>query len=169
LRSLQKKRSIMVKIGGISIILVALLASLPTPVESQADPQPEHQSAESVGSRHSPALAGVLEYLIPTVGHAYAGDWGRGIVPNVVRIGGLVVAVAGMEEKESVYLFAPKLECTTVCAIGIGVGLVGTVWAVWSAVKTANEINDKRSTGPLTLTLSPAPGGGFLIGGQIRR
>ena len=156
----------MVKTGGVAIILVALMASLPTPVKSQAEPQPEPQSAESVGSRRSPVLAGALEYFIPTIGHAYAGDWKRGIGSNIVRIGGVILVA--IEQQGSEGVLPSDSGCAEMCLIGVGVAAVGTAWAIWSAVKTANDFNNERSTAPLTLTLSPTPDGGFLIGGQIR-
>jgi len=48
--------------------------------------------------KKSEFAAGALEFLIPVVGHAYAGDAGRGVVPALVSAGGLVIMIAGASD-----------------------------------------------------------------------
>ena len=111
---------IRMKIKETLIILVTLVVLLPNPAESQTGTKLEGESAVAEEGRRSPALAGVLDLLLPTAGHAYAGDWAKGLLPNAIRLGGLAFSIATMEEREAeIQLFSDTYhECTTVCSIG---------------------------------------------------
>jgi hypothetical protein len=82
-----------------------------------------------------------LEWLVPIVGHAYAGNAKRGILPTAVTVGGLAMAIAGAR-------------CDSMCAVGgkpanneglglagLGVAMVGRTWALVSAHRTAAAHN----------------------------
>lgn len=72
--------------------IVALAALLASPVAGQAPPQPIPVDSASVVGARSPLVAGLLEFYVPTVGYAYAGDWTRGLLPTAVR-GAATVAI----------------------------------------------------------------------------
>ncbi len=74
--------------------------------------------------------AGALEFLIPVVGHAYAGDAGRGVVPAIVSVGGIVVLVAGASDLDA-----------TIATLGYLAYLGGRIWGIVSAVNTAEDYN----------------------------
>ncbi len=80
--------------------------------------------------KKSELTAGVLEFLIPVVGHAYAGNAGKGVVPAVVSVGGLVVAIVG----------AGNLDYT-IALLGYLGYLGGRIWGIVSAVQTADDYN----------------------------
>jgi len=80
--------------------------------------------------KKSEFAAGALEFLIPVVGHAYAGDAGRGVIPAVVSVGGLVVLVAGASDLNA-----------GVAAFGYLAYLGGRIWGIVSAVNTAEDYN----------------------------
>ena len=48
-------------------------------------------------SKKDPALAGILAFLIPSAGHAYAGNWENGVVLLLARFGLAIVAFSGLD------------------------------------------------------------------------
>lgn len=102
----------------------------------------------------SPWVAGGLELFLPTVGFAYAGDWARGIPPNLVRVGavvGIVASDACDGEGDD-----------TACAV-LGLTLLAShVWAVVGAVGTARDRG--TSTPSSGLLLSPGMDGSLAVG-----
>jgi hypothetical protein len=80
--------------------------------------------------KKSEFAAGALEFLIPVVGHAYAGDAGRGVIPAVVSVGGLVVLVVGASDINA-----------GVVTVGYLAYLGGRIWGIVSAVNTAEDYN----------------------------
>ena len=85
--------------------------------------------------------------FVPFVGHAYAGDVGAGLLPGVVRIGGLGLAFVGAGIfAEDVLAGVVEGEVTESGGLGLtAAGLlaytVGTIWGTVSAVSTANRYN----------------------------
>lgn len=80
--------------------------------------------------KKSEFAAGALEFLIPVVGHAYAGDAGRGVIPAVVSVGGIIVLVAGASDLNA-----------GVATVGYLAYLGGRIWGIVSAVNTAEDYN----------------------------
>lgn len=80
--------------------------------------------------KKSEFAAGALEFLIPVVGHAYAGNAGRGVMPAVVSVGGLVVLIAGASDLD-----------VTIASLGYIAYLTGRIWGIVSAVNTAENYN----------------------------
>lgn len=84
----------------------------------------------------SPLLAGILEYAVPIAGHAYAGNWKRGIAPGLLRLG-------------AVALLAPAFDCPCESSVealaetGLLLGAVSIVWGVTSAVTTTQKHNER--------------------------
>ncbi len=91
--------------------------------------------------KKSELTAGVLEWLIPVVGHAYAGDAERGLLPAGVSVGGLVL------------IFASGGESGLITAGLLGY-LVGRIWGIVSAVQTGEDFNNNLKT-KLNLSLKP--------------
>ena len=48
-------------------------------------------------SKKDPAFAGILAFLIPSAGHAYAGNWENGVVLLLARFGLAIVAFSGLD------------------------------------------------------------------------
>ncbi|MEW6507330.1 MAG: hypothetical protein AB1432_06235 [Bacteroidota bacterium] len=89
--------------------------------------------------KKSELVAGVLEWLIPIVGHAYAEDAQRGLLPAGVSLGGLVLVFASGGE-------------TGLITVGVLGYLVGRIWGIVSAVETATDFN-KSLKSKLNLTM----------------
>ncbi|MEM1043703.1 MAG: hypothetical protein AAGI91_13880 [Bacteroidota bacterium] len=81
----------------------------------------------------SPAAAVGLEYLLPTLGHAYAGDWVRGFPPLLTIVAGGVLVVGGIVECECL----DSAEITTGLVVMVG----GRLWGLYSAYDTARDRN----------------------------
>lgn len=79
--------------------------------------------------KKSELAAGVLEWLIPIVGHAYAGDAQRGLLPAGVSLGGFVLIIASGGD-------------TGLVTAGLLGYLVGRIWGIVSAVETASDFNN---------------------------
>jgi hypothetical protein len=126
------------------LFIVALLTFVRISIAQQAQGEAWNKYQ---AEKKSELAAGVLEALIPVVGHAYAGDAGKGVVPAVVSVGGLVLMVAG----------AGNLDATVI-ALGYLGYLGGRVWGIVSAVQTAEDYNVKLKQ-QLKLSLTPVRGG----------
>lgn len=84
--------------------------------------------------KRSAGAAVILEWLVPTAGHLYAGNWKKGVLPAATRMGGILI-------------FATNLysENTELQAVGLIMGVGGTVWSLASAGRTARAFNGKHS------------------------
>jgi hypothetical protein len=115
-----------------------------------------------VGTRHSPIVSGLVEFVLPTAGFAYAGDWTRGFLPNAFRVAALIgfgVTADGPE--------GDVCEGEGACqAWGIAV-LGTTVWSIVGAVQTANDHNRAISDLEGRLFVEPAPVGGVSVGFRL--
>lgn len=108
--------------------------------------------------RKSSHVAAGLEIIVPILGHGYAGNAKRGILPAILRVGGAVaLAAAGDDEDKE-----------TQAAIGGLAFLGGSIWGIVSAVRTANEHNRSLSSGNASLTLLPTPDGRLGVGVALR-
>jgi len=106
-----------------------------------------------------PVAAGFLEAFIPTAGFAYAGDWKRGLVPNAVRLGALVVVFS-----RSDFLLADECDGDATCEAFSLVATAATIWAIVGAVQTAHEHNASVVQRRASLFVGPAPRGGVSVG-----
>lgn len=124
-------------------VLFAALALLAAPLAAQTP-------ADTLPPVRSPLLAGAAEYLVPTLGHAYAGDWERGLPPAGLAVLGATIAVAG---------YGSCLD-ETGCDLfltGIATAAAGKLWGIWSAVDAARD-RDRALAAGLRLALSMRPG-----------
>ena len=94
-------------------------------------------------SAKSPLVAAGIEYLVPTLGHAYAGDWSRGLPPAALIVAGVVLGVTSDCDESS---------CAGFIA-GLGMALAGKVWGIFSAADTAQARNAATRVG---LAFDPA-------------
>lgn len=105
-----------------------------------------------VAGQRSPFAAGLLETALPTGGYAYAGDWGRGLLPNALRVASLFGIVGTCDDTEEG------------CAEWSVAYLALTVWAVWGAVDTAQDHNRSLSGAMRRVSVGPGPEGGIALG-----
>ncbi|MEM7417800.1 MAG: hypothetical protein AAF389_20085 [Gemmatimonadota bacterium] len=127
---------------------IALAAIQPALASAQNDELEPH-APNAIG-------AGVLEWLVPTAGYAYAGDWKAGLVPNAVRVGGLVLFVASYDEAGE--------QCGSACALGLVAGLGGTLWAIFGAAGKAGERSARVRGSASPLVVGPSLDGGLSVG-----
>jgi predicted acyltransferase len=116
-------------------------------------PAVEAQSADT--PTKSAWTAGILEYVVPTAGYAYADAWKEGLLPGAVRVSGTVALLWVMTDALTGEPGdgEPPDECRTMCVYGIVATTVGYVWGVTGAVRAAKRWTPERAG--LTLGWSP--------------
>lgn len=116
-----------------------LLGGLSLPIGGHASAQDQDARLEYQARSRDPLFAGVAEWILPVVGHAYAGDASRGLLPNLVAFGGLAagLAVCGLVDNECF----EEGWTGNVLGLGLLTLVAGRAWAVVSAVNTARDTN----------------------------
>lgn len=113
-------------------------------------------------------LAGFLEWVLPVVGHVYAGDASAGVTPNLVFGGAF--AVAAIARQKDLQSRARKWRTLFVASILTALGC--KIWAISSAVATAKRTNELLEKRPATrnpgIELSVTPAGRFAMGVVVR-
>ena len=95
--------------------------------------------------KKNPGTAVVFSCLLSSAGHAYAGNWGRGLLFTAARVGCAVFAVtAGIEEKEYYdYGYYTETELTSAYYIGMSGALIFAIWEMFDAHNEAERYNRK--------------------------
>lgn len=119
--------------------------------------QPADSLATDVeSSRVIVPVAVGLEYLFPTLGHAYAGDWVRGVPPFAVSLAGVTVAAVAIIECQCLF-DAPSPATGIAITAGLLTAVAGRIWGLYSAYRTAEDHNEaipsRFSFGPARETL----------------
>ena len=104
-------------------------------------------------SDRSAAAAVVLEWALPTVGYAYAGNWSRGIPPAVVRLLGFAMVL-----DHQFTIFGSPPPCEGQCAFGYGIAAAGTVWAMFDVARTTTRENARRRAAAVEVSVAPSSG-----------
>lgn len=120
---------------------------------------PQPLLAQEDQGRKDPFVAAGLEVVLPILGHAYAGNAKRGILPNAVSLGGFIGIAARID------IFG---EPETLDYVLVGAFLGGRVWAIVSAARTASDHNRSLSSGNANLSLFPTPDGRLGVGMSLR-
>ena len=141
-----------------TILMILLLVAATSPLSAQ---ERNANWAQYQDQKKSEVAALVLEILIPTVGHAYAGNWAKGLIPFGVTVAGYTTAFVGAAECAD-----HTGDCTggenAKMLSGLIVGIGGQIWGMVSAYRTAenhnNELRERYGieTG---LAIRPAYGG----------
>lgn len=155
-----------------SVILIAagfLFLSCTTRACAQEPQDQEVPERPNVEGTRSPLAAGLLEWAVPTVGYAYAGNWRRGIVPNLVVVGGLVLTLNAFVEESMDVWTADEPECDTGCWIGLALLVGGKIWAIAGAVDEASDFNRRLRGAVSAMTLETTAGGGLSVGLRVNR
>lgn len=94
-----------------------------------------------------------LEWLVPVVGHAYAGNAMRGVLPAVVTVGGMVALIQGAGCDSLCAVNGRDRNNDDLAWIGLGAVAVGRIWGMVSAHQTASDHNSElRSRLGITAT-----------------
>ena len=139
------------------VATVLIAGAVPAaPVAAQADTAYVAQTP-----LRSPALAAIFEVhpFIPLLGHWYAGDVKRGLLPTVVNIGGLPLAFRCLNLMGSGWSSACSDTEETLAAVGALAFFGGWVWRMVSAHNTAKDqnriITERQAT--TSLFVGPLP------------
>ena len=94
----------------------------------------------------SPALAAALEgwLIVLPVGHWYAGDVKRGLLPIAVKLGGVAMATACLDLAGGTAVCSDTQE--TIAGLGALALVGGWVWGMVSAYRTASDRNESIRT-----------------------
>lgn len=135
---------------------------------------------QSSGEKSEAAAIG-LELILPVLGHAYAGDAKRGILPAAVHVAGFATLILVAVENLNVSfplgdLFSESEEENSSgngldagVYVGLAAFLGGKVWGVVSAAGTARDYNRSLSSPPrASVIVGPAPDGGIAAGLVLR-
>ena len=146
--------------------LLLVAGALPTADHACAQEREDGRTPES--EVRDLRLAGFLEWVLPVVGHVYAGDGRAGVLPNLVFGGGFAVAViARQKDLQS----RPRKWRTLFVASG-PTALAGKIWAISSAVATAKRTNELIKKRPATtdpgIELAVTPAGRIAMGVVVR-
>lgn len=92
--------------------------------------------------KKNPTTAVVLSCLLTSTGHAYAGNWGRGLLFTGGRFACVLFAVtAGIEEKTEYDPYYGYEYTTTEVTGAYSLGMLGAVViAIWEMVDASNEV-----------------------------
>jgi hypothetical protein len=161
----------------------------PVPKHPVREPVPKRPLQEHSGSdvdanklmlyqkeSKSTGTAVLLSLVITSAGHAYAGNWPRGLLFTAGRVGGVVLALtAGIQHKKDYYsygyyytYYSESTEITDWYWVGLGSSLVLAIWEAIDAAGEANRYNDdlyERITGQQRIGINLVPGPN---GGQVR-
>ena len=101
--------------------------------------------------RKEPWIAVGAAWVIPSVGHAYAGDWGRGFPFLLADIACIGIAATGIQQKKTsttsdspggaYTISSTKTEYTGAFYVGVSLLLVARIWEYIDAYNTAEEHN----------------------------
>lgn len=94
--------------------------------------------------KKNPGTAVVFSCLLTSAGHAYAGNWGRGLLFSAARIGcGVLAVTAGIEETEPDYYGYTETEITSTYYIAMSGALIFAIWEMFDAHSEAERYNRK--------------------------
>ena len=101
-----------------------------------------------IGNKKAPAVGVLAAWLLPTVGHAYAGDWGRGGKYLLGEIGSIVLLATGASQTEvnyDGYFFEEQLTDNGALLVILGAGglIVFRVAEFIDAYKAVQDYNKK--------------------------
>lgn len=124
-----------------TLSLAALVTFFAAPVHAQEADQSESDPAlVYLAEKKEAWIAVAAEWFVPIVGHAYAGDTKRGLLPAAVTVAGLGLVVAGVDQSLD-GLFTDDNEGQALAIVGLTAIVGGRIWGIVSAGKTAGDTN----------------------------
>ena len=116
------------------------------PVAAQEAPQPEMKKSSSPLEQYpkSKAVAVGLEVVIPILGHGYAGNAKKGILPALTTFGGYVAIATTLNDEGEI-----KEDKEGVAAAGAALAVAGRVWALMQVSRMVDAHNRGLSLEPL--------------------
>jgi TM2 domain-containing membrane protein YozV len=103
--------------------------------------------ARDSNEEKSPVLAFVMSCLVPGAGQYYNGDIAKGVIQEVLVVGGITLALAAATSSSSGFYFenySEDDEATTLIWAGLGVAGASYLWSIIDAPISAIRINKAR-------------------------
>lgn len=120
--------------------------------------------------KKSPGTAAILSLLFTSAGHAYAGNWPRGLLFTGGKVISVLVMVSGVQTKSEPYTYSfggrsytyytYYTELTAAYYLGLGGLIILTIWEPIDAAETATKYNKdlyERIMGKRPYSLNIAP------------
>jgi len=125
---------------SILVVIILALAINSYAQETDAEKMMLYETKKKSGT-----TAVVLSCLLTSTGHAYAGNWGRGLAFTAGRVGCAVLAITlGIEEKTEThedYYFSYTEKTTEITPIYY-IGIIGAATiAIWEMVDASKEVS----------------------------
>ena len=122
------------------ILFATLLGALPVLAEApQMTPKPAFPAAPK-----SKAVAVGLEIVVPILGHGYAGDAKKGILPALVTLGGYVAIATTLDDDGEI-----KEDKEATAGLGALAVIGGRVWALVQVSRMVEAHNKRLSVKPM--------------------
>ena len=125
------------------IRLVCTIVLLATPVLAQQAPTAAMTSTPMEYPK-SKAIAVGLEIVVPILGHGYAGDAKKGILPAIVTLGGYIAIGTTLDDEGEI-----KGDKEGTAALGAVAVLAGRAWALVQVSKMVDAHNKNLTVKPL--------------------
>lgn len=94
--------------------------------------------------KKSPATAGVLSFLLSSAGHAYAGNWGRGLAFLGLRVLCVLSISAGQSDPNASEWNSDAREGNKAAVTGGIIGLIGfSIWEIFDAASETRKYNSR--------------------------
>lgn len=169
--------------GSVFTVKYVDIAKFTKEKPTSPEPQPRQQSTGTGGQvdiqkmmlfdkeKKNSGTAVVLSLLLTSTGHAYAGNWGRGLLFTAARVGGVVLALtAGIQTNTEssgygYYLYSYQTtEITAWYYVGFATSLVFAIWEAIDASAEVDRYNDDlyrkiMGTSPVGFNIVPSRNG----------
>ena len=124
------------------LLLVGILLATPLMANPKIEVKPQAPALAVVPK--SKAIAVGLEIVLPILGHGYAGDAKKGILPALVTLGGYITIATTLDDDGEI-----KSDKEGVALAGGAVALAGRVWALVRVSNMVEEHNKRLSVKPM--------------------
>ena len=125
-----------------ALLVTALLAS---PLMAEAPKlNMNHPTPTVIQAPKSKAVAVGLEIVVPILGHGYAGNAKKGILPAIATLGGYVAIATTLDEDGEI-----KGDKEGTAALGAVAVLAGRVWALVQVSQMVEDHNKRLSVQPM--------------------
>jgi hypothetical protein len=156
--------------ASLCLITLLLLATAPTAAAAQEDTTSVALRIFQYDTEKKSSTVAVVLNLIPPLGHGYAGNVKRGLIPAAVAYGGLIVAISVQGECVQVDIFGicaryENEDSAVYTAASIAM-LVGYTWGMIDAYHTVRTHN-RQLRERLKLAVLPAGSGGMQLRGDL--
>lgn len=144
---------------AVAVVMVALAAPVAGQTAATADSVlTAEQLAQFGAERRDPFVAGAMEFVLPTLGFGYVGEWPQGAALTAATVAGAWIIGTGDAELDQSW---------TGTSAGVGVLIAGRLLSIYAAVSEAHDYN-RELRSRLLINYAPDGGGRLLAGLSVR-